>query len=66
MITENPWNNECELCYGKHPFKEGDVMFQVIPTGLCDEPIIICQICLFRNKWEAIDKQKFPLKKKDE
>ncbi len=59
--TLNPWNNECELCYGRHKFKVGDWMFKVEHPYASDGPIIVCQVCLFRNSDEmkVIDKQQF-------
>lgn len=61
VITKNPWNNECELCYGRHRFNQGEMMFLVIPVGFCDEPIIVCKICLFSHSWTALDKKVFPV-----
>lgn len=61
VITRNPWNNECEACYGKHPFKPGEPMFEVLHPFAPDEPIIICQICLFRWTLTPIAKGLFPV-----
>ena len=57
-----PWNNECELCYGKHPFKTGDWFFHVLHPWAPDAPINICQICWFRADKEVklISKHQIP------
>ena len=47
--TFKPWHDECELCYGKHPFKAGDFMFKVEHEYAPGEHIIICQVCFFRS-----------------
>jgi len=60
MITKNPWNNECEMCYSKHKFKTGDWMFQILHPWSPDEPIIVCKVCLILSGVSAQDKKIFP------
>jgi hypothetical protein len=45
-----PWNGECELCYGKHPFKQGEWFFHILHPWSPDVPINVCQICWFRSE----------------
>lgn len=61
MLNRNPWNNECEVCYSKHPFKTGEWMFEVLHSFCPDEPIIVCKICLFRDNSKVLNKAIFPV-----
>lgn len=59
MKDPQPWHNECELCYSKHPFKEGEVFFHVLHPFAPDEPINICQICYFASNAKLISQHQF-------
>jgi hypothetical protein len=59
--TPIPWNNECEVCYGKHPFKDGETFFHILHPFSPDEPINVCQICWFRSEGKLISKHTFCL-----
>ena len=55
-----PWNGECEICYGKHPFKEGEWYMRVKHPWAPDWPLNICQICWFRSEGaKLISKHQF-------
>lgn len=54
-----PWNGECEICYGKHPFKQGEWFFRILHPWSPDSTINVCQICWFVSNGKLISKHQY-------